>query len=219
MKLLLMIYPIKHYIDDDYVFGSNGEIIEVFRNSLCLNTWEEMWTKSLKLKEGEFRNRFKLINKLIDEYRKNDYNVGWVFFGKAEKLELPNEEIVSNIFDIKNKDFIISSGVSYHELNSYKYPDEKIIISKFKKLDELVVGGFHKEDCVSRFSKAAKELSILSKVDELLTEHFFFLILRSFDYDLDALNIKRGFLDPEMHEDNPEEMKRLTLGERISKYL
>ena len=65
---------------------------------------------------------------------------------------------------------------------------------------------------------ALENLGIKSLVDSLLTEEFFIQILSTFQYDLDASLISSGFLDSEMHEDNPKEMKLLNLDDRLKKH-
>ncbi len=87
-----------------------------------------------------------------------------------------------------------------------QYPDEKTLLHTLQSimgLEELVVGGFHYDDCVSRFSIAASRLGIKSKRDRLLTEHFFQAVGESFGQELYLHAMLTGHLDPVMHEDNP----------------
>lgn len=207
MKSVLIIYPVKEYVDGRY------------GNSFNLNMLSKYWSYVLKLPKGAFRNRFGIINKLIDEYRENKFNVNWLLFSSCFDKKEPDISRKSKYFNIKKEDKLIPAGITRDELNSYIYPNEEKIISRLDSLSELVLGGFHKSDCVNRFNLKANDLGINSRIDKLLTEDFFELILQSFGYDFDFLNIKKGVLDREMHEDDPEETKRLILGERIYKYL
>lgn len=217
MKSVLMVYPVKEYIDNTFRFDKEG--LACYANSLALGRLGEFWSSALNLQSGEFRQRFRIINRLIDEYRGAGFDVSWLFFGKEERKETPNKKAVSDIFEIQKRDLILSAGITLADINAYKYPDENQIILELKGLTKLVVGGFHKADCVKRFSTAAGKLGIESEVDGLLTEEFFGMVMASFQQDLFAKQIREGYLDPEMHEDDPEEIKRLELGDRISKYL
>ncbi len=207
MKSVLFLYPVKQYVE-----GFNV-------NSIGLNFWDEYWSKVLRYRNGEFRTRFQIINKLIWEYRRQEFNINWLFFGKKENKKEPDISQVSDIFEIKKRDKLISAGILKEELDHYQYTDPERVISKLEKVTELVLGGFHKEDCVAKIKDHAIKSGIKARIDPFLTETFFHLVLSSFDHDLFALQIKNGFLDPEMHEDDPEEMKRILLEERVAKYL
>ena len=218
MKFALILYPIRPYVDDRYYFTEERKF-SIYSNSLCLRTWEEYYAKALGVESSFVRKRFTLFNALLGEYRAQDYHVAWAFYSQPHQRSTPDLSVVSDLFEILPEDIKIATGVTYEEMNHSVYPCEEKILSQFSSLDYLIVGGFHKDDCVQRFVEAAHTLGIPASYDELLTETFFFRILESFSYDLDARLIKEGFLDPVMHEDDPEIEKRLFLGERICRYL
>jgi len=215
MKLLLMVYPIKRYVDynQDHPFTFQ-------QNTFCLNLFERGYTDSLQLAPGIFRKRFSLINNLINEYRQKGFKVGWAFFSQSKESQEPDIATVSDIFEMNPEDYKISVKVTYEDLmRDEHYPDEENILKVFPGLEKLVVGGFHSRDCVQRFADAAKKMSISTSVDPLLTEEFFPLILNGFSYDLEVKLISEGLLDPEAHDYDPEEMKQITMDKRLYRHV
>ncbi|MBI4148092.1 hypothetical protein HY490_02270 [Candidatus Woesearchaeota archaeon] len=143
-----------------------------------------------------------------------------MLFGRKNDVLKPDVEALSDIFTIHSGDVVLSSQVSYHDAMLVpQYCDGESLLSSIPNLQEIVVGGFHRSDCVQRLADAGRKCGVKSSVDDLLTDHFFMLMRQLLDYDLDAHLIRTGFLDPEMHEDDPEEMKRLFGGERLHRYV
>lgn len=190
-------YPINYYVERDAKVG------------LRLNEW--WYNQALELGNGQFRQRFRFLHRLkLNQYRKKGFTVNWVYFGKENNPEIPDTDAHSDIFKLYPQDNQISAGITYHELGRYKYPDEKKIIKKAGEPLELVVGGFHENDCVSKICVLPG-----SRIDPMLTEGFFHSVLETFDYDLDKKLIRSGHMDPIMHEDDPDEMKKLKIKEII----
>jgi len=210
-----MLYPIRPYLEIALDYPNDNH-----EDAFPLNRLEYFWTRSLALPPGTFRQRFGIINRLLDEYRLRAYHVGWAFFSQQGDLTKPDETQTSDIFEIKPEDFKVAVGVTYHDHTRHRaYPNEVNILSTIPDSDELVVGGFHEKDCVRRFRDAAERLGIRSTVDSCLTDQVFHRISLTFEQDLFADLIARGKLDPTMHEDDPQEMTNLLLGDRLAKYL
>ena len=96
MKYVLIVYPVKNYVDNSINLVSEGKVVERY-NSFCLDSWERVWSRALNLPPDKFRERFRLFNDLIEEYRKNNFRVCWVFFGKEGNNEIPGKEKASNV--------------------------------------------------------------------------------------------------------------------------
>ncbi len=212
MKAVLIMYPIFTYADGDSHIRK--------ANALYLSKWRRLWQSALDLSKGEFRDRFRLINKLIEEYRGQDHRVYWGVFSDPKNKSKVGPKSISDIFEVREEDKTLPVGVTAEELiHDYKYPNEQYILNQMPNLSSLVLGGFHETDCVSRIAVQAGKIGIPTKIDRFLTEHFFWTMLETFDHDLFAKLIKEGKLDPVMHEDDPEEMKWLMFEGRLDKYI
>ena len=143
-------------------------------------------------------------------------------------MEHPDTSQRSDIFEVQECDDEISVGISFETVvgpkpvilgsNDEYYPDEPQVLARLQP-DQLVLGGFHSYDCVSRFESAAQRLRIPVGIDVLLTEQFFFRVISTFHEDLNAKMIANGSLDPVMHEDDPLEEKLLLMDHRLDDYL
>lgn len=115
------------------------------------------------------------------------------------------------------KDRIISVGVSYMQhTREWKYPNEREVLSKLELGDEAVFGGFHEDDCVTRFADAAKGLGVKSRVDSLLTEYGLLCLAETSEKDLDSYLIARGSMIPDEDLD-PETEKTFSFDGRLTK--
>lgn len=148
MKIFLFLYPIREYVD------------------ACLD-------QTFFLQNGYKPERF---GRLIDaRYRKRGYNIVWVLFSDQQDVTKPDLSQISEIFQIKQGDQIISCGVSF-ELHCSKwiYPDPKGILSHLPDgIEELAVGGFHQWDCVDKIARCAYDNGTPTRVDEDTTQFFF----------------------------------------------
>lgn len=211
MKTVLMLYPIVPFVDRDPEFPQ--------ARGCLMDSLGGFWTKVLGLKSGEFRDRCGLVNVLLERYREEAFVVNWAYFGQSGFVSAPDVAQHSDVFEVCRGDGILSVGTSYFgHIRNHFYPDEEKVLGRLG-VDELVVGGFHENDCVPRFVEAGKRLGIKSSYDRLLTDHFFFSIFESFVHDSFARAIATGHLDPVMHEDDPAEEKRLLFGGRLDAYL
>ncbi|MBW6451479.1 MAG: hypothetical protein K0B02_02000 [DPANN group archaeon] len=193
MKAVLMLYPLKEFVDRDERDTSV--------NSFNLSTWGDYWSKVFDITKDVFRDRFRLINKLIEPYRDDDYKIIWAVFSD------PKNYTISDVFDLKD-DYKVNVDVKYIDfIKEWKYPDEKNVLENLGDIEKLVIGGFHQSDCCQRFNNAALTLGIDVFINRYITDEFFQRMLNTFEQDLYQNMIKVGTLDAEMHEDDPYEVK------------
>jgi len=159
-KVFLYLYPIKEYtsmflLDDDKLYD-----------------------------EWNVKRPLPILNECIQKrYRDNGYQVVYVIY--------PDKDIFGII--PKEEDKIIYTDISFQENSAIdekgnkkkdfipKYPNEQLIISKLGDIDELVVGGYHAQDCVKRVAETALNLGIKTLIDLDMTD-FFFNLYRKDDY-------------------------------------
>ncbi|MEN9626239.1 MAG: hypothetical protein RL557_567 [archaeon] len=203
---LIMVYPDKRYVERDPL--SEG-------HPCFLDVYERGFTETVSLMSKEsFQKRVGLINKLIDNYRRSQ-KVCWLVFSQKENPSVADTENMHPIYEVQATDLIFPVGISYDDMRKSKYPNESTVLSRLSLEDTTIFGGFHSRDCVKRFATAAQERGLHSSIDYLLTEKWFFTVYESFQHDLYARQIQQGFLDPNMHEDDPEEEKFFLFNGRL----
>jgi hypothetical protein len=117
------------------------------------------------------------LNEIIrTRYREKDYKIIWLLFGQENEPNKPDKNLLADWVTIKPEDSIISVGVSFKEhTQQRKYPNLEFIFGQISNLTEIVLGGFHQWDCVSKLASYAYNLRLPVKVDEKTTEMFFLL--------------------------------------------
>ena len=208
-----MLYPDSVFIDRDPRYPD--------AHTLCLDVFCRCEAPFAGLDSSAVRDRFRLINRLLDDdYRSQGYRVVWGMFSSPENISLPDYSCVSDIFDVREDDQVIAVGVTREDhMKQYMYPDPQAVVRSLFPLDYLVLGGFHLSDCLRRIASGAAALGVPSQYDLLLTDHFFYACRESFDHDFFKRAIASGYLDPEMHEDDPDEDKKLCFDGRLDTYL
>ncbi len=208
-----MVYPIEPYVDYDPTLPEGG-------HGFGYNLHKRVWTKAVTMgiTEEQFDARFRLVNKLLEIYRKDGFRINWALFGREDAKEIPDTTLISPLFEIYSEDPIISVGVSYYDLMRAPniYPEERKVLRELGDISELVVGGFHKDDCVSRFVDAAREKGIAAGVDDLLTEDFFHYMLHTFDHDMTAYMLQAGTMIDE--DADPDLDKKILFDGRLDAY-
>lgn len=122
----------------------------------------------------------KLLNKLITKrYRNKGYRVAWVLFCEKDNPEKFDFALIDSRVDIFPQDQLINAGVPFAcNEKDWVYPDPGQIMAQLEgDLDSLRLGGFHRQDCVSKVAEYAyMKLGLGEKVivDEDLTELFWF---------------------------------------------
>lgn len=144
----------------------------------------------LYYEENNFRKPFDVLNETIQKrYRQNGYKIVFAIY--------PDKEIYGVI--PKAGDIIINTDVTFNQAivtdrteedknNPVIYPNEKLILTQLGNVDNLVIGGYHAQDCVKRVGEAAIENGINTIVDLDLTDLFFNVYRQSEYFDEDYYN-------------------------------
>lgn len=159
-KVFLYLYPIEEYTK-----------MFLFHNDNFYDKWN-------------VKRPLPILNECIQErYRDKGYQVAFALY--------PDK----NIFGIipKKEDKIILSDITFDEASAYnsdgtpkenfvpKYPNEQFLLNQLGHIDELVVGGYHSNDCVKRVGEFALNMGINTTIDLDLTD-LFFSLYRHNDY-------------------------------------
>lgn len=148
MKTFLFLYPIKEYIDDQR---------ERYRRVEDRFPIPRLWD-------------------IVDaRYRKNGFIVYWLLFGEMKNPSRPDYSQLYSQDIINEGDRVISCGVPFETHVSEKiYPNSKKILAKLlRPMEQLVIGGFHQWDCVSRVAECAFRQGINTFIDDDTTEMLF----------------------------------------------
>lgn len=129
-------------------------------------------------------NSLAVLNKCIQKrYREKGYQVVFALYPDKNLYGIilqPNDKIIYT--DIK---FTESSGIDKNGKKKEnfipKYPSEKYLLEQLGKVDYLVVGGYHAQDCVRRVCEYALDCGINSIIDLDMTD-FFFHLYKNTDY-------------------------------------
>lgn len=208
MKSLIIVYPDKRFVERDPE--------REFGHPIRLDAIERYWTHTCPIiSPMEFWRRMGLVNKILDEYRQTDHTVYWVVFGKQEQPVIPERESIHHLYKVKPNDKVVSAGISYMQhTRNMEYANERDVLSKLTLGEETVLGGFHENDCVTRFADEVNTFGVKSRIDSLLTEHGLLWITRTFEQDLSRYLIDRGDMTPD--ECSPEEEKLIEVDNRLT---
>lgn len=116
------------------------------------------------------------LNAIIDaRYRRQGYGVNWLLFSPAPRHPRVVMRHVSSWIQVCEEDAVLSAGVTIGNLFDEKvYPDPLFVLAQLpSRTKELVVAGFHQQDCVDRIAAKAHEIYDKVFVDEDLTERFY----------------------------------------------
>jgi hypothetical protein len=150
MNSVLILYPVQPYVNSEIFLKESPEI---------------------NLKYAE-------IYQELLRARYPGFQLVCVMFSEQYDPEKPDLSQPWQGFDIRDNDIVGSCGVSFNDLTEKrKYPKPKKIISLCPEpIEQLVIGGFHRWDCVDSLAKYAYKKGINVSVDEDLTEMFFFSV-------------------------------------------
>lgn len=147
MKIFLFLYPIKEYIESRQNRWPRGKPFPI----------ERLW-------------------EIIDaRYRENGFTVAWLLFGDGKNPSRPDFSHLYAPNIIQNGDIVLSCGITFERHTGEKtYPSAKKILAKLgRPIEELALGGFHQDDCVSRVARCAFEQGISTFIDDDTTEMLF----------------------------------------------
>lgn len=132
---------------------------------------------------------FDVLNDAIQKrYRDNGYQVVFALYPDKKNFGIL----------CKEEDKIIFTDISFEEASGYnedetkkpydeiKYPNEQFLINQLGEVDELVVGGYHAQDCVKKVAETALDNNIDTLVDLDMTDLFFALYRRTEYFEVDS---------------------------------
>ena len=156
-KIFLYLYPIKEFAN---VFFLGNEYYDA----------------------NNFKRPFDVLNEAIEKrYRDKGYQVVYILYPDKEIFGITPKKDDKVIFtDITFKEATSSTDLTIEE--EVKYPNEQLLINQLGEVDELVIGGYHAQDCVKRVGEKALQNSINTLIDLDLTD-LFFTLYRHEEYD------------------------------------
>jgi hypothetical protein len=117
----------------------------------------------------------KRLNELIQHrYRRRGYQVFWLLCSQEGNSKEPDRVLVDHRVKIEKNDRIICCGLPRSRTKFGNYPSPSYIVN-LVSVDpcEIVVGGFHQNDCVRRIARAAHKKAYSVRVDEDTTDQLF----------------------------------------------
>ena len=165
-KIFLYLYPIKEFAK---VFFLGNEYYDT----------------------NNFKRPFDVLNEAIEKrYREKGFKIIYALY--------PDKEIFGII--PKKDDKIIFTDVTFKEATSstglntgkeFKYPNEQLLINQLGEVDELVIGGYHAQDCVKRVGEKALQNGINTLIDLDLTDLFFTLYRHEEYFDIEKYDSEK----------------------------
>lgn len=159
-KVFLYLYPIEEYTS-----------MFLFHDDKTYDEWN-------------IKRPLPILNECIQKrYRDNGYQVVYVLYPDKDIFGvIPKEEDKIVYTDILFSENSAVDEKGYNKKDFIpRYPNEQLIISQLGNIDELVVGGYHAQDCVKRVAETAFNLGIQTLIDLDMTD-FFFNLYREDDY-------------------------------------
>ncbi len=115
-----------------------------------------------------------LMRVIEARYRSRGYDVNWLLFSEHGDLAQPDRAAVPQYVEIKPEDRVLAAGVSFKTHTTEKvYADPNFVLNQLPEHRRLVIGGFHKNDCVDKIARRSHERGIDTFVDEDTTEKFY----------------------------------------------
>lgn len=168
-KVFLYLYPIEEY-------------------SNVFNFEDEYYDKN------NIRRPFEVLNETIQRrYRNNGFKVVFALYPDKKIFGiLPKQEdrIIYTDVPFKKASGYNSDG-SRKAYNEITYPNEQELLSQLGNVDELVIGGYHANDCVKRVGEVAISNGINTLIDLDMTDLFFNLYKQDDYFDLESYDPNR----------------------------
>jgi len=168
-KIFLYLYPIEEYSKTFYLGDEYYDEIKVSRP-------------------------FDVLNETIQKrYRNKGFHVIFVLY--------PDKEMYGVI--PQQRDRIIYTDIPFTKASGYNldgskksvdeitYPNEQSIINQLGGVEELVIGGYHAQDCVKRVGEFALANGINTLVDLDMTDLFFNLYRQDDYFDIESYSPER----------------------------
>lgn len=168
-KIFLFLYPIEEYSKIFYL-------------------GDEYYDKN------NIKRPFDILNAAIQKrYRDNGFQVVFALY--------PDKSIYGVL--PQQRDRIIYTDIPFTKASGYNldgsektddeitYPNEQSIIDQLGEVEELVVGGYHAQDCVKRVGEVALANGINTLVDLDMTDLFFNLYRQEDYFDIESYSPER----------------------------
>lgn len=168
-KIFLYLYPIEEY---SKVFYLGNEYYD----------------------ENNIKRPFDVLNEAIQKrYRNKGFQVVFALY--------PDKPIYGVL--PQQKDRIIYTDIPFTKASGYNldgsektddeitYPNEQSIIDQLGDVEELIIGGYHAQDCVKRVGEVALANGINTLVDLDMTDLFFNLYRQEDYFDLESYSPER----------------------------
>lgn len=158
MKEFIFLFPIQEYMD-------NTHALKYF----CCHT-------------DSTNNTPERINEIIKtRYRDQGFCINWLMFKPKGRKKTQghgyNPKSLSRYIHPTPQDRFLVSNRTFSEMGVGKYTSPAHVLTQIPPpIEQLVIAGFHLNDCVNKFAKSAYEKGIPTYVDEDLTELFFLAI-------------------------------------------
>ena len=144
--------------------------------------------------EIKARRPFDVLNETIQKrYRDNGFQVVFVLYPDKEIYGVLPQQVDRIIYT----DIPFTKASGYNSDGSKKsedeivYPNEQMLINQLGDIEELVIGGYHAQDCVKRVGEVALANGINTLVDLDMTDLFFNLYRQDNYFDLESYSPER----------------------------
>lgn len=140
---------------------------------------------------NNFKRPFDVLNESIEKrYRAKGFKVIYVLYPDKKIFGMIPKKDDKIIFtDVAFNEAISNKGINTGE--KVKYPNEQLLINQLGKVDKLVIGGYHAQDCVKRVGEKALENGINTLIDLDLTDLFFTLYRYEEYFNIEEYNPER----------------------------
>lgn len=169
-KVFLYLYPIEEYTK-----------MFLFHN-------DELYDKM------NIKRPLPILNECIqNRYRDKGYQVVFALYPDKNIFGItpqPQDKIIYTDITFDDASACLSDGTQKKDFVP-KYPDEQLLLNQLGHIDELVVGGYHLNDCVKRVGETALNMEINTIIDLDLTDLFFSLYKNDKYFQIDQYDPKR----------------------------
>ncbi|MDP2631486.1 MAG: hypothetical protein Q8P30_01815 [Candidatus Uhrbacteria bacterium] len=116
------------------------------------------------------------MDKIIDaRYRRRGYQVYWLLLGRPNNKAIPFLDRFPDQLSPADEDVIIPAGICFRSLTLQRIkPKPSYVLKQLPRpTSHLVLGGFHRYECVEQFATSARVSGVNTDIDDDLTDQFF----------------------------------------------
>lgn len=144
--------------------------------------------------ENNIKRPFEVLNETIQKrYRDKGYQVVFALYPDKEffgVIPQHNDKVIYTDITFKDASGYYEDGTKKSE-TEIKYPNEQLLINQLGNVDELVIGGYHAQDCVKRVGEVALNNGINALIDLDMTDLFFNLYRQDDYFKIDSYSPAR----------------------------